>query len=1185
VPEALLYTKQLGEIEARDVQVRQVMSPARRAAIPPYQSQAIPESEMIVSLGVNQKPMDVATVTNAINKSLGPVASSRIQVVENAESAAQLIGDRAEKIATTEGSLEGFYDPKTGRTVLIAANIKPMHGMTADQRAAWVGWHELYHRGVGVANRQKYDSILSRASKNKYVARLATAIAQERGTGGIATEEALGELAAAVNTGNFSSLAQRYGVQFSKDAQLALKQKSGTFSKLWAEIKAFLSEFFGRTPTDEEIGLVLSKTLRDAVEKDTAQAEPQIKPSLAQQPGAAPQRAFVIADETVREKQQRIWQDDKNRWQVVQDAIKNQGGTVTEQMDVRAAMDRKAGRTGQMLEGFKREVTDLMKSAIDAQVDLDDVALYLYALHAPERNAYIATINPRFPDGGSGMTDQEAARLVRDFEADPNFANIQSIADQIKAITSGSLNMLVAGGVMPAEQAAAYRENYKNYVPLKGFEKVDEGGQQYPLSGSGFSMPAKLDRRALGRSSRAGQIIENIIVDRERALDNVEKANVGRYLLNLIASNPDDNLWTIDRPPKSPSLTTKDGKQIVDWRQEQYDKEREIRLLLDGETVRIQLKDPLLLRAYNNLGAKEFGTFLNASSQVNSILRQFWTQKNPAFILINPIRDVQAGAINLIGEGGVKLATQAAKSYAGAMRAMYQFAANGKADSDWNAWVTEYRSSGGSISFPFIGSVEQKTEEISRLKDRYRSMQSIFDDLANGKPLTAAKAAAVKTFNNRLFDLIENVNTAAENALRLASYRAARELGMSKSEAASISRHVGPNFNKRGEMGPQMGALYLFANSNIQGSAQMLHTIMRSPHKAEVQGIIGGLAALGIIIGIMEADDDDDTIAESERQRNWVIKFGDDYRVTIPKPYGWSSFVDVGRAMGRTAAGKDPMIEAMRVVSSFMGNFSPVGSPLTETDGSTSDLLASKAPGVENVLLTMTPTAFKPLVMSAVNKGSFGGPLMPDFGEGDPRPDSEKLFRGTRGTVYDSLAKWMNASTGGDEFKEGWVDVSPETLKNIVGYTTGGAGRFLTDLYGLPAAAVSETAEIDTPKKIPIVKAFVKKSDLDASINAFFRKADEAEKFFSLYRKYEKTGHREKAQEMMADSEPYVLVGSQVNAYKKALRQMRDYESEIDAHEEWTTDRKKSEREMVKNKQQQLIDDFNQKYKTAFSLI
>ena len=55
-------------------------------------------------------------------------------------------------------------------------------------------------------------------------------------------------------------------------------------------------------------------------------------------------------------------------------------------------------------------------AAIDAAVGLtaDEVNRFLMARHAPERNAQIASINPKLPDGGSGMTNAEAAQVIAD---------------------------------------------------------------------------------------------------------------------------------------------------------------------------------------------------------------------------------------------------------------------------------------------------------------------------------------------------------------------------------------------------------------------------------------------------------------------------------------------------------------------------------------------------------------------------------------------------------------------------------------------------------------------------------------------------------------------------------------------------------------------------------------------------
>ena len=50
----------------------------------------------------------------------------------------------------------------------------------------------------------------------------------------------------------------------------------------------------------------------------------------------------------------------------------------------------------------------LVEALAEQKVDSLDFESYLYALHAKERNERIARINPRYPDGGSGMTNAEA---------------------------------------------------------------------------------------------------------------------------------------------------------------------------------------------------------------------------------------------------------------------------------------------------------------------------------------------------------------------------------------------------------------------------------------------------------------------------------------------------------------------------------------------------------------------------------------------------------------------------------------------------------------------------------------------------------------------------------------------------------------------------------------------------------
>lgn len=59
-------------------------------------------------------------------------------------------------------------------------------------------------------------------------------------------------------------------------------------------------------------------------------------------------------------------------------------------------------------------------------------------------------------------------------------------------------------------------------------------------------------------------------------------------------------------------------------------------------------------------------------------------------------------------------------------------------------------------------------------------------------------------------------------------------------------------------------------------------------------------------------------------------------------------------------------------------------------------------------------------------------------------PHSSMAKRST-GEGYKEIAKWLNSTTGGSNFRSGFIDLPPETMKYIVGYFGGGALRFAMD--------------------------------------------------------------------------------------------------------------------------------------------
>src|SRR5690606_19873192 len=70
------------------------------------------------------------------------------------------------------------------------------------------------------------------------------------------------------------------------------------------------------------------------------------------------------------------------------------------------------GRAGERLQDFRdKRVEPLLEKMRAAGIEAHEIGDYLYARHAPERNAAIRRIDPG-NDAGSGMTDAEAAAIV-----------------------------------------------------------------------------------------------------------------------------------------------------------------------------------------------------------------------------------------------------------------------------------------------------------------------------------------------------------------------------------------------------------------------------------------------------------------------------------------------------------------------------------------------------------------------------------------------------------------------------------------------------------------------------------------------------------------------------------------------------------------------------------------------------
>lgn len=510
---------------------------------------------------------------------------------------------------------------------------------------------------------------------------------------------------------------------------------------------------------------------------------------------------FRLDPENWRGKARRVMQDYFLRVRRVQEAIASQGGLVDETTDTYLAEELSYGRIQESLKDFANNmVKPMIEKAQTAGIDMDELALYAYAKHAKERNAQIARIDPKMPDGGSGMTDAEADAILA--KAAPKQGDFDSLHADLMAMTAATRQTLWQEGLITEDEFNALDGMYDNYVPLRGFELKDEDGKPSGLrAGKGFNVRGKETMRALGRQSRAGDVIENIIADYERAVVRAERNQVAKVFLNFVLQNPDASLWEVDATRTKKALDRQTGLVARDTAIEKG--EDTIAVKVAGREVYVQIHDDLLARAMRNAHKDETGeaerALIKTVGMYATLMRNTLTRFNPEFALVNTVRDFGFGTAAALDKLGEKGAAKFVKHYAGAYAASAR-AELGKGDPAsraWDKWFEEYRAAGGTTGgFYTKGADEIRSDIRTILLQAGAAPKDWKEKIQASGPMQFARAAG---------RVLEFAGAASENAARVAAYRTAREMGKSPSEAASIAKNLTTNFNRRGEAGHPQG--------------------------------------------------------------------------------------------------------------------------------------------------------------------------------------------------------------------------------------------------------------------------------------------------------------------------------------------------------------------------------------------
>lgn len=710
------------------------------------------------------------------------------------------------------------------------------------------------------------------------------------------------------------------------------------------------------------------------------------------------------------------------------------------------------GRIAAQLEKLTEEMAGpLFDAMAEEKVTVEELETYLYARHAPERNAQIFKINSAFEEGaGSGMSDIQAEAIMRRIEGEGRTRVFERLAQRVDAIRDYATDYRVESGLMSQEQADAWRETYQYYVPLRGFKEVEGDAasvERINRSGGGINVRGPESKAAYGRRSTADSPLAYLILQAEEAIVRGETNRVAQRFVELAQANPDPDFWKVNKVESKRVMNPDTGmvEDVLVTALTAADKDFTVVAKFGGKERRVTMnrQNPAAFRladAMRRLTEHQMDWWVLHLGKVNRFLSAVNTSYNPEFVITNAFRDIQTATVNTMGLDVEGLTKNTLRDYRKALVASTKGAFR-KGEGEWRKWYDEFVESGGRTAF-------NRVENVDEIKKR------IEETMAMARAKTGETTARLQVKRSLLAakDLIESLNNGVENAVRLAAYKNAREAGLDRDKAASLAKNLTVNFNRRGTAGPAMNAAYLFFNASVQGSTRLFQA-MRS---RKVQKLMAGVVGFGMAVELLNAmvsDDDEDgesfydKIPAYEKSRNLIFMLpnGQEH-IKIPLPYGYNAFFVAGQSAAEIMrrGGERWTESAGNLLTTVVDSFNPVG-------------------GSESLLNFLAPTIADPVVDLVRNRDFADRPIMPENPPyGTPEPASQRYWPSV-GPHWRAVTDFLSDATGGDKIVGGAVEVSPEVLEHMAGVVIGAAGATVDRMAGLvgKAADPSQVVEVN----------------------------------------------------------------------------------------------------------------------------
>lgn len=763
----------------------------------------------------------------------------------------------------------------------------------------------------------------------------------------------------------------------------------------------------------------------------------------------------------------------------------------------------------------------------------------------------------------SGMTDilneydnmedrtEEAYRIVNVFEEE---YDTEALYDCIHAATDATLKKQVESGLMSKEMYQSISDMYEFYVPLRGWEKktADEVYDYLTTEHSSFNAPV---RKAKGRKSKADDPIANIANVAESGIVQGNRNLVKQRFLTMVQNHRTDlasvsNLWVqkVEREDKN-------GNTVKEWvavfpeipkdatpeqverimeafnkRMEEKSKEKGSNVKRASDMVNIPYKilpkdlkehqvvvkragkpyvitingNPRAAQAINGLtnpNATE-NPFIKFVESANRFMAANFTQRNPAFVVANMVRDgIYANTSVWVKEGPL-YAAKFNRNWAKSVKEMAGLVARYKANrldmsNPTDRMFYDFIRNGGETGYTFINSVEDYKGIIQKEIKR-----------ANRKTLSPMKAVDV------LGNAMDTFGRWAEDASRFAAYRTSREMGRSVSRSINDAKEISVNFNRKGagakaagkwEKGNRINALqawasqmarglYIFWNAGVQGLTNFGRMARRNPGKFTAMAssylVLGSLAPLinEVLCSALGGDDDDSNyynLPEYVRRNNICLYVGGSW-LTIPLPIELRALYGLGEMTCSFLTGKE--------------KYKPV-----KVAGQISQILPIDFLEGSGGLNAFVPSYVKPAVEVYNNESWTGIPIYRDNAFNKDMPNWTKAYKSTSPELIE-LSEQINSFTGGTKYRKGSVDINPAAIEYLFKSYLGGVATTIDQVKKTAMMPFNE--DMQDWRNVVIANRFLKNADERSTQkrinNEYFENKEEFDKVrqeFNGYRK------------------------------------------------------------------------------------